>query len=83
LSMAADRVTRLKPGHPEGVIEAFANIYTEVADVISARILGREPDPLAFSFATVEDGALGMKFVEAALKSSAEGSVWVDATLDI
>ncbi|MBL6929234.1 MAG: Gfo/Idh/MocA family oxidoreductase [Rhodospirillales bacterium] len=83
LSAAAQRVTRLKPGHPEGVIEAFANIYTEVADVISARILGREPDPLAFSFATVEDGALGMKFVEAALESSAKGSVWTDATLDL
>ena len=83
LSEAALGSTRIPAGHPEGFVEAFANIYTEVADVISARILGREPDPLAFSFATVEDGALGMKFVEAALKSSAEGSVWVDATLDI
>ena len=83
LGTAADRVTRLKPGHPEGVIEAFANIYTDVADVISARILGREPDPQAMAFSTVEDGALGMKFVEAALESSAKGGVWVDATLDI
>ncbi len=83
LSAAADCVTRLKPGHSEGVIEAFANIYTKVADVVSARILGLEPDPLALSFPTVEDGALGMKFVDAALESSAKGSVWVDATLDL
>ena len=82
LSAAATRNTRLKPGHPEGVIEAFANIYTEAADLISAQILGRDVDLSKASFATVEDGALGMKFVDAALESSAKGSVWTDATLD-
>ncbi len=83
LGPAALRATRLKPGHPEGLIEAFANLYTDVADVVTARLLDREPDPLAFGFPTVEDGARGAKFIEAALESARRGAVWVDATLTI
>jgi len=81
LSPAALRSTRLKPGHPEGLPEAFANLYTDVADVIAARLTGREPDPLALDFPGVEDGALGMKFIDAALESSSRGGVWVKAGL--
>lgn len=83
LGPEAGRATRLKRGHPEGLPEAFANLYTDVADVITAGILGRAPDPLALSFPTVEDGARGMKFIEAALESSSRGGIWVNAGLDL
>lgn len=77
---AAARASRLRVGHPEGLIEAFANIYSEVADVVAARLLGR-PTPRPVAFPTVEDGARGMKFIEAALDSNARGGAWVDARL--
>ena len=79
---AAARASRLRVGHPEGLIEAFANIYSDVADVVTARLQGR-PTPVPIDFPTVEDGARGMKFIEAALASSARGGVWVDAGLKL
>ena len=72
----AGRVTRVPPGHPEGYLEGFANIYTEVARAIRAARDGKKPDP-AVVFPTVEDGLVGMEFIEAAVKSSAKGAAWV------
>ena len=73
---AAARMTRVPSGHPEGYLEGFANIYGEVARAIRAARTGATPDP-AVIFPTVEDGLKGMEFIEAALKSSAKGGVWV------
>jgi predicted dehydrogenase len=73
---AAARVTRVPAGHPEGYLEGFANIYSEVARAIRAARDGTPPDP-AVIFPTVEDGLKGMEFIEAAVKSSAKGGVWV------
>jgi predicted dehydrogenase len=73
---AAGRVTRVPPGHPEGYLEGFANIYSEVADAILAAREGRAPDP-AVTFPTVEDGLKGVAFVEAAVRSSQAGASWV------
>jgi len=78
---AAAAVTRIPPGHPEGYLEAFANIYSDIAEVISARLEGRAPEPMATNFPTVRDGALGMKFIAAAVESSASGGTWVNAQL--
>lgn len=72
----AGRVTRVPPGHPEGYLEGFANIYTEIAQAIRAQREGKEPDP-AVLFPTVEDGLIGVQFIEAAAKSSAKGATWV------
>ena len=83
LSPAARRAGRLWPGHPEGFIAAFANIYTDVADAVLARRDGTPLDPLACTFPTVEDGVLGVKFVEAAVESSRRDGRWVDATLTL
>ncbi|BDG05399.1 Gfo/Idh/MocA family protein [Anaeromyxobacter oryzae] len=84
LSAPARRVSRLWPGHPEGFLEAFANVYTDVADaVIARRDGGAAPDPGLAPFPTVEDGVLGVKFVEAAVESSRRDGAWVDATLDL
>ena len=80
---SAAHVTRVPDGHPEGYLEGFANLYSDIAEVISARIEGREPNPLATSFPTVEDGARGMRFIEAAVASSRAGGVWTDVRLDL
>jgi predicted dehydrogenase len=72
----AGRVTRVPSGHPEGYLEGFANIYAEVARAIRAARTGDKIDP-AVIFPTVEDGLRGMEFIEAAVKSSAKGAVWV------
>jgi predicted dehydrogenase len=72
----AARVSRVPSGHPEGYLEGFANIYTEVARAIRAARTGAKLDP-AVTFPTVEDGLKGMEFIEAAVKSSAKGATWV------
>ena len=79
---AAGRITRVPAGHPEGYLEGFANIYSDIAEVIAARLEGRDPDPMAM-FPTVEDGARGVKFIAATVESSAQGGVWVDAGVDL
>jgi predicted dehydrogenase len=81
LAPEAKRAARLWPGHPEGFIDAFANLYTDIADAVLARRDGLEADPLALTFPTVEDGALGVKFIEAAVESNRQDGRWVDATL--
>jgi len=70
--IAAGRTPR---GHPEGLREAFANIYAEMAQERMARDLG-EPVP-AFSYPRIEDGAHTMAFIEACVASQAQGG-WVD-----
>jgi predicted dehydrogenase len=75
----AGRVTRVPSGHPEGYLEGFATIYAEAARAIRAAQAGTAPDP-AVIFPTVEDGLAGMKFIEAAVKSSAADSAWVELT---
>lgn len=73
---AAARVTRIPAGHPEGYLEGFATIYTEVAHAIRAARKGRRPDAEVV-FPTVADGLHGVEFIEAAVKSSTNGAVWV------
>jgi predicted dehydrogenase len=80
---AAARVSRVPTGHTEGYLEAFANIYGDLAEVIAARLENRAPDPAALDHPTVEDGARGVKFITAAVESSRQGGNWVDARLDL
>ena len=68
---------RLPPGHPEGFIEAFANLYVEIADAVSARLAGESLDAPP-DFPTVQDGAIGVHFIQKALESG-EAQRWVDA----
>jgi predicted dehydrogenase len=67
---------RLPAGHPEGYFEAFATLYTDLAEQIEARIEGREPAPPALLLPTCADGVAGVRFIEAALRSSANASAW-------
>ena len=75
-SPAAARATRLPSGHPEGFIEAFANVYANACDTIRARLLGEEPDPLALDYPTVEDGLRGMLFIDTAVRSTRSAEKW-------
>ena len=70
---------RTPQGHPEGFIEAFANLYRSVAHTIAAREAGKEPKPWALDVPTVQDGAIGVHFIETALESSRK-QAWVDAS---
>jgi predicted dehydrogenase len=80
---AAAAVSRIPAGHVEGYLEAFASIYTGCAELIAARIDGREPDPAARLVPSVEDGARGVAFIAAAIESSSRGGVWTDLRLDL
>jgi predicted dehydrogenase len=73
---AAARVTRVPPGHPEGYLEGFANIYTEVARAIKAKRAGKKPDK-DVQFPGIEDGVAGMAFIEACVKSSVKNGKWM------
>ena len=73
---AAARVTRTPGGHPEGYLEGFANIYSEVALAIKAAREGKKP-PAECEFPTIVDGVKGVAFVEAAVKSSKRNGAWV------
>ncbi len=73
---AAARVTRVPPGHPEGYLEGFANIYSEVARTIRAARNGTAVDADVL-FPGLDDGVKGMAFIEACVKSSAGGASWV------
>jgi predicted dehydrogenase len=82
LCAAAQRATRVALGHPEGYFEAFANLYRGAAAAIVARRTGGTADPL-LDFPTVEDGARGVRFVEAAVESHRHGGRWTDCRLEL
>ncbi|MGY3563951.1 putative dehydrogenase [Bradyrhizobium sp. USDA 4463] len=75
----AARVTRVPSGHPEGYLEGFATIYAEAARAIHAARANVKPDPEVI-FPTVEDGLAGVKFIDAAVKSSAGNGTWIRMT---
>ena len=70
--------TRLPAGHPEGYLEAFANIYRNVAMCIRARIEGEMPDDKYMDFPGVDDGVRGMKFVYAVIASGKSSEKWTE-----
>ncbi len=72
----AGAASRIPSGHPEGYLEGFAQIYTDVAEQIAARLEGREPNPLSLQAPTVAHGVRGVRFIEAAVKSSQKKAAW-------
>ncbi|MEM9267582.1 MAG: Gfo/Idh/MocA family oxidoreductase [Pseudomonadota bacterium] len=73
---AAGRVTRVPPGHPEGYLEGFANIYSEAAAAIRAHQSGETLDS-AVHYPTILDGLKGIQFVDACVRSSNRNAAWV------
>jgi len=74
LSPEATQATRLPAGHPEGYLEAFANLYKAFAVGCRNRAAGEN---FSIDFPTVEDGLRGMKFIDAVVESSAQNAAWV------
>jgi len=73
---AAAHATRIPSGHPEGYFEAFAQLYTDLAEQITARLENRPPNPLASLVPGVNDGVDGIRFIDAVLRSSRNSSAW-------
>jgi predicted dehydrogenase len=76
LSAEAQAHTRLPGGHPEGYLEAFANIYRNFAKCVQARLGNKKPNKMYTDFPTVSDGVRGMKFIEKVVASSKSKSKW-------
>ncbi len=76
LSPDAAKWTRAGLGHPEGFFEAFANLYTEVADALLAKAEGKAYAKSELGFPDVSDGLKGVAFVEGAMRSYAAGGAW-------
>ena len=66
----------MPPGHPEGYLEGFANLYSEAAIAIEAARTGA-PVPDDVVYPTVQDGLMGVQFVAACVRSSADDAAWV------
>lgn len=76
LGAAATYNTRTPAAHPEGYLEAFANIYRNFANHIRAVKAGETPDALVTDYPKIDDGIRGMAFIEATVESSKAGAVW-------
>ena len=76
LSAASAAHTRLPAGHPEGFVEAFANLYRNYALALQARLAGEQPAAEHLDFPTVHDGVRGMAFITACVASSASDQKW-------
>jgi predicted dehydrogenase len=72
----AAHASRVPAGHPEGYLEAFAQLYADMAEQISARLEGRPPAPASLLVPTVDDGVAGMRFISAAIESSRRNAAW-------
>ena len=78
---AARMSCRLPAGHPEGFLEAFANIYTAVYEDLIGSALGRKWDVSRSLYPTVVDGVEGMNFVAQCVASSRGNGAWMPLLL--
>ena len=77
LSASAQHGTRLPAGHPEGLIEAFANLYSNFARLIQSRLEKKEPADLDRDLPGIREAIRGMEFIEKVVLSSQQGNVWM------
>jgi predicted dehydrogenase len=68
-SDASRAATRIRPGHPEGYLMAFANLYRDFAQAVMAHALGEDPAPHLALLPTAQDGLSTMRLIEAAVAS--------------
>jgi predicted dehydrogenase len=73
---SASHATRIPSGHPEGYFEAFAQLYTDLAEQITARAEGRDAPPESLLVPGVQDGVGGVRFIDAVLRSARNRSAW-------
>ena len=73
-------MSRMPAAHPEGYIEAFANLYRDAAEIIAAHRRGEAVDPARAALVPdVRDGLRGVQFVAAAVGSNRAGGAWTRA----
>ena len=77
LSPWATANTRTPAGHPEGYLEAFANLYHHCAAALQARLAGEEPHSIDLDFPSVEEGVRGMQFIEAIVSTKNSNQKWI------
>jgi predicted dehydrogenase len=77
----AGHASRIPAGHPEGYLEAFAQLYADLAEQITARIENRAPDPMSLLVPDIADGVAGMRFIEGVLESSRRNAAWVQLSI--
>jgi len=77
-SAEAAHASRIPAGHPEGYLEAFAQLYTDLAEQIRAHEAKRNPSPQSLLVPNVDDGVDGMRFIAATLESSRRNAQWTD-----
>lgn len=78
LSSYAKHNIRTPAGHPEGYLEAFANLYRNFALCVKAKLSGIEPQPEWLDFPGVDEGVRGMAFVEKVIESGKSDTKWID-----
>lgn len=81
LGSAAQENSRTPFAHPEGFIEAFANVYLAAAKAISDQIDGTPPPEGGYDFPTVDDGVAGVAFIAACVESSQKNATWTKLDL--
>ncbi len=81
LSKYAIHNSRTPGGHPEGYLEAFANIYRNFALTLSAKIDGTTPTPEMLDFPNTNDGLRGMAFIDNVVASGASNQKWTPYTI--
>ena len=81
LSRIALHNCRTPAGHPEGYIEAFANLYRNFALCLQARLQGDTPDQALWEFPDVEDGVRGMAFIDNIIASGKSEHKWTSFTI--
>ena len=77
LSACATANTRTPAGHPEGYLEAFANLYRHFAATLQARLAGEEPRPEDLDFPSVEEGVRGLQFIDAIVSTKNSNQKWI------
>ena len=77
VSAATERLVRTARGFPEGIIEAWGNLYTEFAMAVAARRDGRDLPEGYLGMPRVADGAEGVRFIEASVRSNTKNGDWV------
>jgi len=78
VSSFASHNTRTPAGHPEGYLEAFANLYRNFALCVKAKLDGKQAEPEWLDYPGIEDGVRGMAFVENVIASGKSDKKWID-----
>ena len=78
LGADAARNTRTPPGHPEGYLEAFANIYAAFYRGVRDHAAGKKVDPRDYDFPGIADGVRGMAFIDAVIRSAQSQQKWTE-----